>query len=216
MVWVAFDRAVRAIEEYGRHGPLEHWRSLRDEVREEVLREGFDERLGTFVQYYGSHHTDASLLQIPIVGFLPPDDPRVAGTVAAIERELMHGGLLLRYRTEHGVDGLPPGEEPFLACSFWLAEVYAMAGRLEEARVMIDRVTGLSNDLGLLSEEYSPGLRRMAGNFPQALSHLALVGAVNAYRRALSCRTTDQPTTAAATRGHRRPDPGTQPAARRT
>jgi GH15 family glucan-1,4-alpha-glucosidase len=216
MVWVAFDRAVRALEDYGRRGPIEHWRSLRDQVREEVLREGFDEQLGTFVQYYGSKHTDAALLQIPIVGFLPPDDPRVVGTVRAIEAELMHDGLLLRYRTERGVDGLPPGEEPFLACSFWLAEVYALSGRLDDARLMIDRLIGLANDVGLLSEEYAPAERRMAGNFPQALSHLALVGAVNTYRRALSGQA-DEGTMAGAaeTRGHRRPDPGTRPQARR-
>jgi GH15 family glucan-1,4-alpha-glucosidase len=215
MVWVAFDRAVRAIEEYGRPGPLEQWRELRDQVREEVLREGFDDELGTFVQYYGSRHTDAALLQIPIVGFLPPDDPRVRGTVQAIERELMHDGLLLRYRTEQGVDGLPPGEEPFLACSFWLAEVYALAGRLQDAEAMIDRLVGLSNDLGLLSEEYAPASGRMAGNFPQALSHLALVGAVNAYRRAHTARVEQRgPAGGGETRGHQRPDPGTQPEAR--
>jgi GH15 family glucan-1,4-alpha-glucosidase len=178
-------------------------------VREEVLREGFDAELGSFVQYYGAQHTDAALLQIPIVGFLPPDDPRVRGTVAAIERELMHDGLLLRYRTEKGVDGLPPGEEPFLACSFWLAEVYAMTGRVEDARAVLDRLVGLSSDLGLLSEEYSPSHQRMAGNFPQALSHLALVGAVNAYRRAMSMRTDEHvPAGSAETRGHQRPVPG--------
>jgi GH15 family glucan-1,4-alpha-glucosidase len=214
MVWVAFDRAVKAIEEDGRHGPLEHWRSLRDQVREEVLRDGFDSDLGTFVQYYGGRHTDAALLQIPIVGFLPPDDPRVMGTIKAIEAELLHEGLLLRYRTEKGVDGLPPGEEPFLACSFWLAEVYAMSGRLDEARVMLDRLVGLANDVGLLSEEYAPARRRMAGNFPQALSHLALVGAVNAYRRALSLQTDQAVIGGDETRGHRRPDPGMQPEAR--
>ncbi len=212
MVWVAFDRAVRAIEEYGRPGPLDRWRDLRDRVREEVLREGFDAELRTFVQYYGAKHTDAALLQIPIVGFLPPDDPRVRGTVKAVERELMQDGLLLRYRTEKGVDGLPAGEEPFLACSFWLAEVYAMTGRVEDAQFLLDRLVGLSNDLGLLSEEYSPSHQRMAGNFPQALSHLGLVGAVNAYRRAMAARADEHaPACAAQTRGHRRPDPGTQP-----
>jgi GH15 family glucan-1,4-alpha-glucosidase len=209
MVWVALDRAVRAIESFDRHGPLERWRGLRDRVRDEVLREGFNPELGTFVQYYGSTHTDAALLQIPIVGFLPPDDPRVRGTVDAIERELMVDGLLLRYRTEHGVDGLPPGEEPFLACSFWLAEVYAMTGRLDDARQLLDRVVGLSNDVGLLSEEYSPAHGRMAGNFPQALSHLALVGAVNAFRRATAMLADHRaPAGGAGTRGHRRPDPG--------
>jgi GH15 family glucan-1,4-alpha-glucosidase len=215
MVWVAFDRAVKAVEAYGRPGPLEEWRRIRDEVREEVLREGFDTELGSFVQYYGSKHTDAALLQMPIVGFLPPDDPRVRGTVAAVENELMHEGLLLRYRTEKGVDGLPPGEEPFLAVSFWLAEVYSLQGRVEEAEALLDRLVGLANDLGLMSEEYSPTHRRMAGNFPQALSHLALVGAVNAYRRAVSLREEKHaPAGHEETRGHRRPDPGAQPEAR--
>jgi GH15 family glucan-1,4-alpha-glucosidase len=136
------------------------------------------------------------------------------GTIKAIEAELLHEGLLLRYRTEKGVDGLPPGEEPFLACSFWLAEVYAMSGRLDEARVMLDRLVGLANDVGLLSEEYAPARRRMAGNFPQALSHLALVGAVNAYRRALSLQTDQAVIGGDETRGHRRPDPGMQPETR--
>ena len=185
MVWAAFDRAVRAVERHGLPGPIERWRRLRDDVHAEVLARGFDDGLGSFVQYFGAQHTDAALLVIPMCGFLPYDDPRVVGTVAAIERELMHDGLLLRYRTEGGVDGLPPGEHPFLACSFWLAHVYAESGRLDEAATLLDRLVALGGPLGLLAEEYDPVGRRMAGNFPQALSHLALVSAVLAYRRGL-------------------------------
>ena len=183
MVWAAFDRAVRAVERHGLPGPVKRWRRLRDDVHAEVLARGFDDGLGSFVQYFGAQHTDAALLVIPMCGFLPYDDPRVVGTVAAIERELMHDGLLLRYRTEGGVDGLPPGEHPFLACSFWLAHIYAESGRLDEAATLLDRLVALGGPLGLLAEEYDPVGRRMAGNFPQALSHLALVSAVLAYRR---------------------------------
>ncbi len=188
MVWAAFDRAVRAVERHGLPGPVERWRALRDEVRTQVLDRGYDEQLGSFVQYYGAQHTDAALLQIPICGFLPYDDPRVVGTVAAVERELSHDGLLLRYRTEQGVDGLPPGEHPFLACSFWLAHVHAQSGRLDDAARLLDRLVALGGPLGLLAEEYDPVGRRMAGNYPQAFSHLALVSAVLAYRRAVTDR----------------------------
>jgi GH15 family glucan-1,4-alpha-glucosidase len=184
MVWAAFDRAIQAVEKHGLTGPVDRWRELRDQVRAEVLEKGFDDELGSFVQYYGAKHTDASLLQLPIVGFLPFDDERIVGTVRAVERELLHEGLLMRYRTEVGVDGLPPGEHPFLACSFWLAEVYALSGRLAESAELLDRLVSLAGPLGLLAEEYDPVGRRMAGNYPQAFSHLALVGAVLAYRRA--------------------------------
>ena len=184
MVWAAFDRAIQAVEKHGLTGPVDRWRELRDQVRAEVLEKGFDDELGSFVQYYGAKHTDASLLQLPIVGFLPFDDERIVSTVRAVERELLHEGLLMRYRTEVGVDGLPPGEHPFLACSFWLAEVYALSGRLAESAELLDRLVSLAGPLGLLAEEYDPVGRRMAGNYPQAFSHLALVGAVLAYRRA--------------------------------
>ena len=180
MAWVAFDRAVRSVEEYEREGPVDRWRQLRDEIHDGVCREGFSEKLGAFTQSYGMDRLDASLLMIPLVGFLPADDERVVGTVAAIERELVEDGLVARYRADQentGVDGLPPGEATFLPCSFWLAQVYAMQGRLDEAETLFERLLGLRNDLGLLSEEYDVEAGRLVGNFPQAFTHLTLVDA---------------------------------------
>jgi GH15 family glucan-1,4-alpha-glucosidase len=177
MTWVAFDRAVRAMEDHGLAGPLEEWRAVRDQVRDEVLERGYDAGRGTFVQHYGTTEVDASLLTLPLVGFIDGDDPRMLGTIAAIEEDLIHEGLVLRYRTESGVDGLPGDEHPFLACSFWLVAAYAAAGRLDDAHALFDRLVGLRNDVGLLSEEYDPVRQRMVGNFPQAFSHLALVQA---------------------------------------
>ena len=177
MVWVAFDRAVRAVEEHGFDGPVTRWRSLRDQVRDEVLTEGYDAGRNTFTQHYDTTEVDASLLVLPLVGFIDGDDPRMLGTIEAIEKDLMQDGLLHRYRTESGVDGLPGDEHPFVACSFWLVSAYAMAGRLEDAHALMRRLLGLLNDVGLLSEEYDPVAQRMVGNFPQAFSHLALVGA---------------------------------------
>jgi GH15 family glucan-1,4-alpha-glucosidase len=184
MVWVAFDRAIAAVEEHGYDGPVDRWRELRDKVRDEVLTQGYNEQKGTFTQHYETTEVDASLLVIPAVGFLPPDDPRVLGTIRAVEQELMRDGLVLRYRTQSGVDGLPGDEHPFLACSFWLVSAYAMAGRLDDAHRLMQRLVGLCNDVGLLSEEYDPGEGRMVGNFPQAFSHLALVGAALAIDEA--------------------------------
>ncbi len=175
MAWVAFDRAVMTIETLGLDGPLERWRSIRDRIHRQVCEQGFDRKRNTFVQYYGGTHLDASLLRIALVGFLPPDDPRIVGTVAAIEADLLRDGLVMRYDTAAGTDGLPPGEGAFLACSFWLADNYVLQGRHEEARGLFQRLIGLSNDVGLLAEEYDPVGRRQLGNFPQALSHLALV-----------------------------------------
>jgi GH15 family glucan-1,4-alpha-glucosidase len=177
MVWVAFDRAVRAVEEHGLPGPVDRWRTLRDEVHAEVLVKGFDTARGTFTQHYDTLEVDASLLMIPLVGFLPPDDERVVGTIAAVEEDLMRDGLLLRYRTQSGVDGLRGDEHPFLACSFWLVSAYAACGRLEAAHALMDRLCALPNDVGLLAEQYDVAGQRMAGNFPQAFSHLALVQA---------------------------------------
>jgi GH15 family glucan-1,4-alpha-glucosidase len=175
MAWVAFDRAVRSIEEFGLEGPLERWRKVRDDIHLEVCERGFDPDQNAFVQSFGAKALDASLLLIPIVGFLKPDDPRVGGTVAAIERKLVWNGLVMRYDTGEGTDGLPPGEGAFLACSFWLADNYVMLGRYDEARALFDRLLALRNDVGLLAEEYDPVGRRQLGNFPQAFSHLALI-----------------------------------------
>jgi GH15 family glucan-1,4-alpha-glucosidase len=177
MTWVAFDRAVRTVEQQGLDGPEDRWRELRDEIFAEVCERGFDEELGSFTQSYGSKELDASLLLLPLVGFLPAIDPRIGGTIEAIERELLQDGFVLRYRTqEAGVDGLPPGEGAFLPCSFWLANCYELLGRHEEALALFERLAGLANDLGLLSEEYDPEAKRFLGNFPQAFTHLTLVG----------------------------------------
>ena len=175
MAWVALDRAIRAIEEFGRDGPLERWREARQRIHDEVCAHGFDPSLNSFVQAYGSTQLDASLLLIPLVGFLPADDPRVLGTVAAIEQRLMADGLVLRYDSRRTDDGLPAGEGAFLACSFWLVDNYVMMGRMADARALFERLLALRNDLGLLAEEYDPRLRRLVGNFPQAFSHVGLV-----------------------------------------
>jgi GH15 family glucan-1,4-alpha-glucosidase len=175
MAWVAFDRAIRNVEQHGLKGPVDRWRKLRAEVHAEVCERAYDTERNTFVQAYGSKPLDASLLLIPAVGFLPAHDPRVIGTVEAIERELLVDGFVLRYRTEQTVDGLPPGEGAFLACSFWLADAYVLLGRTDDARRMFERLLALRNDVGLLSEEYDPKLRRQLGNFPQAFSHVALI-----------------------------------------
>lgn len=184
MVWAAFDRAIQAVEEHGLDGPAERWRELRDQVRAEVLAKGWNESKQTFVQHYDTTEVDASLLTLSAVGFVAGDDPRMLGTIRAVERELMRDGLVLRYRTEAGVDGLSGDEHPFLACSFWLVGAYARAGLLDEATGLMDRLVGLTNDLGLLSEEYDPIEKRMVGNFPQAFSHLTLVGAALAIAEA--------------------------------
>jgi GH15 family glucan-1,4-alpha-glucosidase len=186
MIWAAFDRAVSGVEKFGLDGPVDQWRKLRDTVREEIEKKGFDTKRSSYVQYYGASSVDAALLHLPMVGYCAPDHPRMLGTVAAIEKELLRDGLVLRYRTEHGVDGLPPGEHPFLACSFWLVHQYANTGRIDDATKLMDRLVGLCNDVGLLSEEYDVDGNRQAGNTPQALSHLALVRAVDALLAATS------------------------------
>ena len=175
MAWVAVDRMVKAVEKYGLHGPVERWRSLRAKIHEEVSRCRFDRARNTFVQYYGGTELDASLLMIALVGFLPPNDPRIKGTVEAIELDLMEDGFVLRYRTQPKVDGLPPGEAPFLACSFWLADNLALMGRRDDARLLFERLLSLCNDVGLLAEEYDPATKRLLGNFPQAFSHVGLI-----------------------------------------
>jgi GH15 family glucan-1,4-alpha-glucosidase len=175
MAWVALDRGIRAIEAFGVEGPLDRWRKLRQHIHDEVCDRGFDPQLGSFVQSYGSTALDASLLLIPTTGFLPPDDPRVSGTIAAVERGLLRDGFLLRYDTARSDDGLPPGEGVFLACSFWLADAYVLAGRVDDARRLFERLLELRNDVGLLAEQYDVRARRLVGNFPQAFSHVALI-----------------------------------------
>ena len=175
MAWVAFDRAVKMVEGMGVPGPLERWRELRDRIHRDVCERGYSARRGAFVQSYGAEELDAALLLIPVTGFIPARDPRMLGTVAAIQRELTVDGLVQRYLTHEAVDGLPPGEGVFLACSFWLADNLCMQGRHEEARELFERLIGLTNDVGLLAEEYDPVARRFLGNFPQAFSHVALV-----------------------------------------
>jgi GH15 family glucan-1,4-alpha-glucosidase len=178
MAWVAFDRGVQAVERFGHAGPVDRWREARAEIHREVCERGFDVELNSFAQSYGSKRLDASLLIIPLVGFLPADDPRMLGTVAAIERELVRDGLVYRYAHDEevsGVDGLPPGEGAFLPCTFWLADNLALQGRHDEAEAVFQRLLDLRSDLGLLAEEWDPASRRQLGNFPQAFTHVALV-----------------------------------------
>jgi GH15 family glucan-1,4-alpha-glucosidase len=200
MAWVAVDRAVKTMEEFpDLTGPIEEWRSLRDTIHAEVCEQGYNDKKGAFTQYYGSDELDASILMMPIVGFLPPTDPRVVSTVEAIERELVDDGFVLRYRTsdDGAVDGLSGREGAFLACSFWLADCLHMIGRVDEARALFERLIALRNDVGLLAEEYDPVSRRLVGNFPQAFSHVSLVNT--------ACRLTGQEATVPvhAHHGHR-------------
>ena len=175
MAWVAIDRAIREVEQFGLKGPLDRWRQLRADIHASVCQHGFDADVGSFVQSYGGKELDASLLMIPLVGFLPADDLRVAGTVRAIEQRLLRDGFVARYAARQEVDGLPAGEGAFLACSFWLADNYVLLGRRAEARDLFERLLALGNDVGLLSEEYDPIAKRLVGNFPQAFSHVSLV-----------------------------------------
>ena len=177
MAWVAVDRMIRDAVRFHMSGPLDEWRLLRDTIRERVMREGYDPVRNCFVQSFGSKELDASLLLIPNVGFLPAHDERVIGTVKAVEEDLLRDGFVLRYRTDSEVDGLPPGEGAFLACTFWLVDAYVMQGRHAEAVALFERMLGLCNDVGLLSEEYDPVAGRLVGNFPQAFSHVALIAA---------------------------------------
>ncbi len=197
MAWLAFDRAIKTVERFKMQGAVERWRKLRDGIHADVCRFGFDPTLGAFVQSYGSKQLDASALLIPLVGFLPPDDPRVRSTVEAIKRDLMVDGLVRRYKSDTGIDGLPPGEGVFLACTFWLADNLILLNRRDEARALFERVLSLRNDVGLLAEEYDVENKRLIGNFPQAVSHVALV--TTAYHLSSDVR-------------HRRHEPG-RPAA---
>jgi GH15 family glucan-1,4-alpha-glucosidase len=184
MTWVALDRGIRAIEHHGCPGPLDRWKALRETIHADICDHGFNREIGSFVQSYGSRQLDASLLLLPTVGFLPASDPRIRGTIAAVERNLLVDGFLLRYDTTQAPDGLPPGEGAFLACSFWLADAYLLVGRIDDARELFTRLLGLRNDLGLLSEEYDVKARRLVGNFPQAFSHVALVNTAHNLSRA--------------------------------
>ena len=179
MAWLAFDRAVRNVNEFGLAGPVQHWATIRDEIHAQICNEGFDLELNAFTQSYGSKQLDAAVLLLPLVGFLAPTDPRVVGTVQAIERTLMHDGLVLRYQTSPtgAVDGLPAGEGTFLPCSFWLAQSQALIGRSDDALALFERLLGLRNDVGLIAEEYDPVAGRQLGNFPQAFTHVCLVTA---------------------------------------
>ena len=175
MAWVALDRAVKAVERFGLEGPVDRWRTARNQIHADVCAKGYDPEIGAFVQFYGGRLLDASLLMIPLVGFLSFDDPRMRGTVKAIEERLTTDGFVARYPTVPEVDGLPPGEGAFLPCSFWLADNLALQGRHDEARTLFERLLAVRNDVGLLAEEYEPRTRRMLGNFPQAMSHMALI-----------------------------------------
>jgi GH15 family glucan-1,4-alpha-glucosidase len=175
MCWVAFDRAVKAVEQFGREGPVERWREIRERIHDDVCKNGWNEKRGAFVQFYGCDELDASLLLLPITGFLPCSDPRVRSTIEAIQRDLTQDGFVMRYRTKESIDGLPPGEGVFLACSFWLADCLILLGRRDEAYALFERCCRLANDVGLLAEEYDPHSGRQLGNFPQAFTHVALV-----------------------------------------
>jgi len=185
MAWVGVDRAIRDVEFFGFDGPVDRWRALREEIHAEVCDQGFNDDLGSFTQAYGSKALDAGILMMPLVGFLPATDPRVAGTIAAIQERLTVDGFIRRYDTETHVDGMPGGEGAFLPCSCWLADCLALQGRDEEARALFQRVLDVRNDVGLLSEEYDPVRKRLVGNFPQAFSHVSLIGtARNLSRKA--------------------------------
>jgi GH15 family glucan-1,4-alpha-glucosidase len=195
MAWVAFDRGVQAVERFGRAGPVERWRKIRAEIHREVLERGYDPELNSFTQFYGSKRLDASLLVIPLVGFLPPDDARMVGTVAAIERTLVRDGFVYRYSHDdegQSVDGLPPGEGAFLPCTFWLVDNLALQGRFDEAEELFQKLLDLRNDVGLLAEEWDLDSRRQLGNFPQAFTHVALVNTAFNLSRELAQSTMDQ------------------------
>ncbi len=184
MAWVALDRGIKAVQDLGLDGPVERWKAARQAIHAEVCARGFNTEMGSFVRSYGSRELDASLLLLPTTGFLPPGDPRIRGTIEAIERHLLVDGFVLRYDTATADDGLPPGEGAFLACSFWLVDAYVLIGRVDDARKMFQRLLSLRNDVGLLAEEYDTRAGRLVGNFPQAFSHIALVNTAHNLSRA--------------------------------
>jgi GH15 family glucan-1,4-alpha-glucosidase len=200
MAWVAFDRAVKLAEEFNFAGPVEQWKATRPEIHDDVCKKAFNSTVGAFTQYYGAATLDASVLLMPLVGFLPATDSRVVSTVAAIERGLMVDGFVMRYDTQSGKDGLTPGEGAFLACSFWYVDNLVLQDRLSEAEQMFERLCGLRNDVGLLSEEYDPHAKRLVGNFPQAFSHIGLARSAHNLtlaQNALTQRAGHQPSSAA-------------------
>jgi GH15 family glucan-1,4-alpha-glucosidase len=184
MAWVAIDRSVKSAERFGLEGPLDHWRKLRQRIHDQVCELGYDAKVGAFVQAFGSKLLDSSVLLIPLVGFLPPSDPRVKGTVEAIEKRLVRDGFVYRYDSASTEDGLPAGEGAFLACSFWLVDNLILQGRREDARHLFEQLLAVRNDVGLLAEEYDPESRRQVGNFPQAFSHVALIGSALNFEHA--------------------------------
>jgi GH15 family glucan-1,4-alpha-glucosidase len=175
MAWVAFDRAIKSADSFNLPAPLDHWHQVRAQIHADVCAKGWNAGLSAFTQVYGGDELDASVLLLPLLGFLPPADPRIAGTVVAVEKYLLRDGFVMRYRTTEFDDGLPPGEGTFLACSFWMVDNLALQGRIQEAITMYERLVSLGNDVGLLSEEYDPAAKRLVGNFPQGFSHVALV-----------------------------------------
>jgi len=183
MAWVAFDRAIKDAEKFGMDAPLDEWSRLRKSIHDDVLDNGFNDQIGAFTQFYGGETLDAALLLMPLVGFLPATDPRVAGTVAAIQQNLKSDGFIQRYTSDPSVDGLPAGEAAFLPCSFWLVDNLALAGRIDEAEQLFERLVSVCNDVGLLSEEYDTVEKRLVGNFPQAFSHVALINSAHNLAR---------------------------------
>jgi GH15 family glucan-1,4-alpha-glucosidase len=179
MAWLAFDRAAKVVDEGFYPGPAEHWRTLRDRIHRDICQKGFNQQRNGFVQYYGADTLDAALLMIPLVGFLPATDPRMIGTIEATRRELVSHGLVMRYRSESNIDGLPPSEGVFLPCSLWLADNLVRTGRRHEAEELFERLGSLSNGVGLFSEEYDPVSQRMLGNFSQAFTHISVVNSVH-------------------------------------
>jgi GH15 family glucan-1,4-alpha-glucosidase len=179
MAWVAFDRGIKLCEEFGFQGPLRRWRRIRSDIHAQVCHEAWNHELGSFAQSYGSTQLDAGLLLLPLVGFLPPDDPRIRGTVEAVRQHLAWDGMLLRYRSEPHLDGMPTGEGAFLPCSFWLVDALALDGHQDEATELFERLLRVRNDLGLLAEEYDPDRELLLGNFPQAFSHIALINSAH-------------------------------------
>jgi len=175
MCWVAFDRGIKSAEEFGFKAPLDRWKASRDAIHREVCKKGFDRRLNSFVESYGAEVFDASLLLLPAVGFLPGSDPRIRGTIAAIERHMMRDGFVLRHDPREITQETQPIEGAFLACSLWLADAYVLCGEIDKAQALFNRVVAVANDLGLLAEEYDSGAGRQTGNFPQALTHIALI-----------------------------------------